>query len=224
MNRLIGIGVSIIMAQTIVLVAGKTFGSPDTIYILETLLFTVALPVSALLVALGLFITAKTRIKRGVHSMSQLVRISPDVRSRMFISLLKMVKSHRTWLMLSIGLYVIVLAVPFEADNRTSSIGLMKLIFGWFFVLSGETFVWFSFLLTLASWIFMRPRSAAVAATLSSLALIIALPFLSGPSITYGWGDSLRTIPQRPEVGYFLLLASAGAALIGSLRLKVITQ
>lgn len=65
-----------------------------------------------------------------------------------------------------------------------SSLGLQKLFVGWMFVLTDETLVWFSFLFTFAAWAVMRPGRATAAVTFSGLALVIALPFLSGPSIT----------------------------------------
>jgi hypothetical protein len=34
----------------------------------------------------------------------------------------------------------------------------------------------------------------------------------------------VRVVPQSPEVGHFLLLASAAAALVGGIRLKAVAQ
>ena len=125
----------------------------------------------------------------------------------------------RAWLIASLVLAFLASGLPFEADARTVSYGWWKLLTGWIFVLRGETLVWLSAPLMLAAWICLGTRHRPSAVVLCVLALAAALPFIAGPTLTYGWGEHIRRLPQTPQIGYYVWLGAIVAALVGSLRL-----
>jgi hypothetical protein len=132
----------------------------------------------------------------------------------------RILTSHKTWLAMSLILCVLALLLPFESDIRTSSAGWWKALTGWWFLLTGDTLVWLSVPLALLAWICIAlgKRDAAIGFALG--ALLIGLPFITGPSLEYGWGEHIRRLPQRPQLGYFVWLGAIAAALASALLLK----
>jgi hypothetical protein len=128
--------------------------------------------------------------------------------------------SHKTWLAMSFILCVVALFLPFESDTRTVSPGWWKALTGWFFVLAGDTLVWLSGPLALLAWACIALRRPDAAIGFAVGALLIALPFITGPSLEYGWGDHIRRLPQRPELGYFFWLGALAATLISAILLQ----
>lgn len=204
MSRFITVALSIAIAPALLLGYGRYTESADIIHVAEQALFVAALPASiALLVAAGTLLTARAEwTETSVHTLG---RIS---------------SSYGVWWVMSVVLFVGMLLLPFESDRHSSSDGWMKLLSGWIFILRGETFVWLAFPLTLLTWIFIALRKPTAATASSILALVIALPFLASPKLTYGWGDNVRSLAQQPEWGYYALLGAIVAALICSIRIK----
>jgi hypothetical protein len=128
--------------------------------------------------------------------------------------------SHKTWLAISLVLCVFALVLPFEADSRSVSTGWSKVLFGWWFVLTGDTLVWLSGPLALLAWICIALRKPDAAIALALGALLIALPFITGPTLEYGWGEHIRRLPQRPQLGYFLWLGAIAATLASAIFLR----
>jgi len=217
MNRLVSIGIAIALAPAIVLAIGKFFAAPDDIEIYEIVLFDFGLPLGAMLVAAGLLLAAGAKVRK-TPAVTRSGQIFLKYGLRLWDRLMKSPNAHIIWLVIASVLFGVGLFVPFESDARMSSIGLMKLLFGWLFL--GDTLVWLAFPLTLIAWASIGLRNARAAVTFSALALLNALPFLAGPKIQYGWGDTMRSLAQTPEIGYFLLLAAIGATLIASIKLK----
>jgi hypothetical protein len=221
MNPLISIGLSVAVAPAILLAIGRLIGSPDTITVAEAALFGWALPVGGLLVIVGLVRGGTHRVEaahpklfqEGQRRLGRMARninpMGPAPSSP---------ASYLYWWLASFVLFGIALFLPFESDVAETSPTWFKLLFGWIYVLTGETTVWLSAPLLLASWICFyleKPRATMI---LSAAALGIALPFLAHPSVTYGWGDSIHTRQQTPEIGYFLILGSTLVNFIGSAR------
>jgi hypothetical protein len=63
MNRLISIGLAIAVAPAILLAIGQWIESPDTVYVSELALFSVALPLGGLLVIFGVYQAAINQIR-----------------------------------------------------------------------------------------------------------------------------------------------------------------
>ena len=221
MNRLISIGLSIVVAPAILLAIGRWIGSPDMIAVSEEALFDLALPFGGLLVIVGL-------VRGGTHRVETAdPKLFQEAQERLW-GMARNIDpmgpassspaSYSYWWLTSFVLFGIALFLPFESDVAETSPTWFKLLFGWIYVLSGETMVWLSAPLLLASWICFlleKPRATMI---LSAAALGIALPFLAHPSVTYGWGDFIHKRPQTPEIGYFLILGSILVNFIGSAR------
>lgn len=128
--------------------------------------------------------------------------------------------SYKTWLWIGIVLSAVALFLPFESDKGGISFTWQKLLTGWVFVLTFETFVWLAAPLTLASWVCVGIRRPNAAMTLTAIALGVALPFIAGPTLTYGWGDHIYSRAQSPEIGYFLSVGAALATFVSAIQLK----
>ena len=117
----------------------------------------------------------------------------------------------RGLLLLGVVLFAVALPLAFETDARDSPPTWWKLLTGWLFVLTLETTVWLSFPVLFAAWIFLALGRRRTGLALSAFALLNALPFLAGPELRYGWGDSIRSLRQAPGPGYFVMLGSMAA-------------
>lgn len=241
MNRLVSVGLSIAVAPAILLGVGNAIGSEDTVLVSTLFLFGVAIPLGALLVLAGLFARpaqylreklevdaallraadVTTATAKRIPSLAETVRRSA-VASRAWAASHTPVVITRpgTWLLISLGLSGLALYLPFESDSNGVVPGLHKLLTGWFFVLSFQTPVWLAAPLLFCAWIFLAARWARSALWSGGLALAAALPFITGPTLRFGWGEHMYALKQQPEVGYYVLLGAIVAALMGGVLLR----
>jgi cellobiose-specific phosphotransferase system component IIC len=103
-------------------------------------------------------------------------------------------------------LFIIALPLPFEKDTHEVTYTFLKVLTGWYFSLTFQTFVWLAFPLLGTAWACHVESSPKADFVLSSSGLLLALPFMYGPVLSYGWIDSMKTLQQTPQAGYYLLL------------------
>jgi hypothetical protein len=213
---LVSIGVSIIVAPAALLAFGGWIGSADIVTISETVLF-LTLPVGGGLVIGGLAKASFNRLKVFLPDLSPQIRCKLEGAARN-VNFVRAASPNSIGL-LSVVLFSAAFFAPFESDIGGASPTLLKLLTGWFFILTLETFVWLSMplqILGLCCFGLKWPKASII---LSASALGIALPFLAHPSVTYGWGDFVYRRPQTPELGYFLILGSIVINVVGSAKL-----
>jgi hypothetical protein len=102
--------------------------------------------------------------------------------------------------------FIIALLLPFEKDTHDVTYTFQKFLTGWYFSLTFQTFVWLAFPLLGTAWACHVEGSPKAGFVLSSSGLLLALPFMYGPELSYGWIDSMKTLQQTPQAGYYLLL------------------
>jgi hypothetical protein len=121
-------------------------------------------------------------------------------------------------LLASVALFVFALFLPFAYDTRSSTPGWLALVFGWIYVF-GESLAWLANPFLLLTWLFLLIRWPRAAIGSASIALFFAIPFIFGPTISTGWGDSVRRLPQTPDTGYILWIGSILAGMFSAIRL-----
>jgi uncharacterized membrane protein YhaH (DUF805 family) len=248
MNRLLSIGLSIAVAPAILIGVGNVIGSEDMVLVSSKFLFGAALPLGALLVLAGL-LARPVRHLREKYEVDAALRRAADATTATVERIPWLSETARrsagalresavavrawagrrtpvvmtlpgTWLLISLGLSGLALFLPFESDSKGTAIGLHKLLTGWFFVLSAQTPVWLAAPLLFFAWICLAVKRARPALWFGALALVAALPFITGPTLRYGWGEHVRSLKQQPEVGYYMVLGAIAAALMGAVLLR----
>jgi hypothetical protein len=106
----------------------------------------------------------------------------------------------------SMSLFLIALVLPFEKDSYGVAATWSKLLTGWWFVITGQSFAWLSIPLLSMSWTGHFAKHAMATLIFASSGLILALPLMKAPFLAYGWGDSIKTAQQIPQAGYYLVL------------------
>jgi len=118
-------------------------------------------------------------------------------------------------LALSLALYIASLVLPVY---QTAAFGGLKSIYGFEALLAGPLgfivghFSWAANLLLWASWAKVSGEDRGAALLLACLAVVVALQFLMGKTISAGYD----AVPYRPVVGYYVWLASMGVAAIAA--------
>jgi hypothetical protein len=117
----------------------------------------------------------------------------------------------------SVITFLIALFLPFEKDTHAMVPTWWKFLTGWWFLLTGQSSVWFVMPLLILSWIahFLRAHKTAFVFSLSGF--LLALPYLNQPILKYGWTDSIKTLTQIPQAGYYLLLVSLILQMVANL-------
>jgi len=206
MNRFISVGLAIALAPAILLQIGRLADRQDVIAVSEMALYKAALPIGAVFVAIGvLSIVAKRGRRHGSATTVKRRLSSALARGRRFVaagigSAGRL--SGGQWLLVSMTLCIVALFLPF-ASGASNTPGWIAVLFGWIAFGSG-VFAWCAIPLLLLTWFFlalMRPRLAIV---LASAALLLTLPLMGRPMITFGWGEFTHSEPFRPHVGYFI--------------------
>ena len=134
--------------------------------------------------------------------------------SRVFASLF----AYGPLFLASVALFVSALFLPFAYDTRSSTPGWLALVLGWIYVF-GESLAWLANPFLLLTWLFLLMRWPRAAIGSASISLFFAIPFIFGPTISTGWGDSVRRLPQTPDTGYFLWIGSILAGVFSAIRL-----
>ncbi len=117
----------------------------------------------------------------------------------------------------SIVIFLVALVLPFEKDSYAVVPVWAKLFTGIWFVLTGQSNVWLMFPLLSCAWGFHLGRLPKVALVFGVSGLLLALPYLKQPIVSYGWVDSGKTLQQVPQIGYYLVLASLVLQILASI-------